>query len=92
MSATTAQPAPAVERHALPDPGERVPPISWPIVGIFAGGIALFAFSSWAALADRLPAPVTVLLSATAIFVLFTVLHDAAHYSVSTHRWVNAAF
>ena len=32
------------------------------------------------------------MLSATAIFVLFTVLHDAAHYSVSTHRWVNVAF
>ena len=24
--------------------------------------------------------------------MLFTVLHDAAHYSVSTHRWVNVAF
>ena len=24
--------------------------------------------------------------------MLFTVLHDAAHYSMSTHRWVNAAF
>ena len=92
MSATTEQPAPAASRHALPDPGEGVPAISWPIVGIFSGAIAVFAFSTWAALADRLPAPATVLLSATAIFVLFTVLHDAAHYSVSTHRWVNVAF
>jgi len=92
MSATTEQPAPAASLHALPDPGERVPAISWPIVGIFSGAIAVFAFSTWAALADRLPVPVTVLLSATAIFVLFTVLHDAAHYSVSTHRWVNVAF
>jgi ring-1,2-phenylacetyl-CoA epoxidase subunit PaaE len=92
MSAITEQPGPAATRHALPDPGEGVPAISWPIVGIFCGAIAVFAFSTWAALADRLPAPVTVLLSATAIFVLFTVLHDAAHYSVSTHRWVNVAF
>ena len=92
MSATTEQPAPAASRHALPDPGEGVPAISWPIVGIFSGAIAVFAFSTWAALADRLPAPATVLLSATAIFVLFTVLHDAAHYSISTHRWVNVAF
>ncbi|MGH3349275.1 MAG: fatty acid desaturase, partial [Nocardioides sp.] len=92
MSATTEQPASAASRHALPDPGEKVPPLSWPIVGIFSGGVALFAFSTWAALADRLPVPVTVLLSATAIFVLFTVLHDAAHYSVSTHRWINVAF
>ena len=92
MSATTDRPAPAASRHALPDPGERVPAISWPIVGIFSGAVAVFAFSTWAALTDRLPVPVTVVLSATAVFVLFTVLHDASHYSISTHRWVNVAF
>lgn len=92
MSATTDQPAPAASRHALPDPGEGVPTISWPIVGIFSGAIAVFAFSTWAALTDELPVPVTVLLSATAVFVLFTVLHDASHYSISTHRWVNVTF
>lgn len=69
-----------------------MPAISWPIVGIFSGAIAVFAFSTWAALTDRLPALATVALSATAIFVLFTVVHDASHYSVSTHRWVNVAF
>ena len=90
MSATTEQPA--ATRHALPDPGEKVPAISWPVVGIFFGAIAVFTFSTWALLTDSLPAPATVMLSATAIFVLFTVLHDAAHYSISTHRWVNVAF
>lgn len=92
MSATAEQPANAASRHALPDPGESVPAISWPIVGIFCGAIAVFALSTWAALVDRLPVPATIVLSATAIFVLFTVLHDAAHYSISTHRWVNVAF
>jgi len=92
MAAITDQPAPDVSRHALPDPGERVPTISWPIVGIFVGALVLFAFSTWAALGDRLPVLATISLSAAAIFVLFTVLHDAAHYSVSTHRWVNVAF
>ena len=92
MSATTEHPAPTSARHALPDPGEGVRAISWPIVGIFSGALAVFAFSTWAALADTLPAPATVALSATAIFVLFTVLHDAAHFSISTHRWVNVAF
>ena len=92
MSAITEQPAPPASRHALPDPGVGVSAISWPIVGIFAGAIAVFAVSTWAAVAGELPALVTILLSAAAIFVLFTVLHDAAHYSVSTHRWVNVAF
>jgi len=92
MSATTEQPAPAPSRHALPDPGVGVSALSWPIIGIFSGALAVFAFSSWAALTDTLPAQATILLSSAAIFVLFTVLHDAAHYSVSSHRWVNVAF
>lgn len=90
MSATTARPT--APRHALPDPGERVPSISLPIVAIFTGALTVFTLSTWAALTERLPTPATVLLSAAAIFVLFTVLHDAAHYSVSTRRWVNVAF
>ncbi|MGY2875873.1 ferredoxin-NADP reductase/fatty acid desaturase [Marmoricola sp. URHA0025 HA25] len=92
MSATTEQSAPPATRHALPDAGAGVPTISWPVVGIFFGALAVFAFSTWAAVSDTLPGLATVLLSAAAIFVLFTVLHDAAHYSVSTHRWVNVAF
>ena len=70
----------------------EVSALSWPIVGIFSGALAVFAFASWAALAHTLPAQATILLSSAAIFVLFTVLHDAAHYSVSSHRWVNVAF
>ncbi len=31
-------------------------------------------------------------MNAIAIFVMFTVLHDASHYSISSHRWVNGVF
>lgn len=91
---TTAQhPQPqAPSQHALPDPGERVPALSWPIVGIFTFALALFGASTWAALTDALPAVATIVAGAVAIFVLFTVLHDASHYSISSHRWVNVAF
>ncbi|WP_235683558.1 fatty acid desaturase [Mycolicibacterium fluoranthenivorans] len=92
---TTAQHSPppaAAARHALPDPGEQVPMLSWPIVGIFTFALALFGASTWAALADTMPAIVTIAASAAAIFVMFTVLHDASHYSISSHRWVNLAF
>ena len=34
----------------------------------------------------------TIALNAVAIFVMFTVLHDAAHYSISSKRWVNGVF
>ena len=76
----------------MPDPGEQVPTLSWPIVGIFTFALALFGASTWAALTDTLPAIATIAASAVAIFVLFTVLHDASHYSISSHRWVNVAF
>jgi fatty acid desaturase len=79
-------------RPALPDPGDAVPALSWPIVGIFTAALALFAASSWAAIGDRLPPVATVAMAATAIFVMFTVLHDASHYSISSRRWVNGVF
>lgn len=92
MATSTEAPARRGPHEALPDPGERVPTISWPVVGIFGGAIALFVASTAAALTDALAAPVTIAISAIAIFVLFTVLHDASHYSISTHQWVNVAF
>ena len=92
---TTTQHAPspaAAPQRALPDPGEQIPTLSWPIVTIFTVAVALFGASTWAALTDALPAAATIAASAVAIFVLFTVLHDASHYSISSHRWVNVAF
>ena len=89
------EPAPhtsAPTRHALPDPGELVPRLSWPIVGIFSGALTLFAASSWLAIDHRVPRVATVALNAVVIFVMFTVLHDASHYSISSRRWVNGVF
>jgi len=90
MPASTVQPA--LPRLALPDPGERVPTLSVPIVAIFSAALAAFGVATWTALSHALPVPLTVTVAAVAIFVLFTVLHDASHYSISTHRWVNVAF
>ena len=88
-------PAPAPmpsSRQALPDPGEPVPALSWPIVGILTGALALFATGAWAALGEHLPPAATIPMNAIAIFAMFTVLHDASHYSISSHRWVNGVF
>src|ERR1700736_2328421 len=82
----------APTRHPLPDPGELVPRLSWPIVGIFSGALTLFAASSWLAIDHRVPRVVTIALNAIAMFVMFTVLHDASHYSISSRRWVNGVF
>ena len=58
------QPPAAASQHALPDPGEQVPTLSWPIVGIFTFALALFGASTWAALTDTLPAIATIAASA----------------------------
>lgn len=79
-------------RHALPDPGERVPALAWPTVGIFSGALAVFAVGTWGALTSAFPWPVTIALNAVACFVMFTVVHDASHYSISSTRRVNNAF
>ncbi len=76
---------------ALPDPGNAVPAFSWPIAGIFTGALGLFATGTWLALDERLLG-LTLALNAIAIFMMFTVLHDASHYSISSKRWVNATF
>ncbi len=90
LGATIDRTSPA--RHALPDPGETVPKLSWPIVGIFTAALVLFVASSWAAVGHHGPRALTIALNAAAIFVMFTVLHDASHYSISSKRWVNGVF
>jgi ferredoxin-NADP reductase/fatty acid desaturase len=80
------------DRHALPDPGERVPALAWPTVGIFTAALALFGAGTWGALTGALPLAATIGMNAVACFVMFTVVHDASHYSISSTRWVNNAF
>ena len=60
-------------------------------MSLFLVALTVFALSSWAAIEHRLPEALTVASNAVAIFVMFTVLHDAAHRSVSSIPWVNAA-
>ncbi|TSD96576.1 2Fe-2S iron-sulfur cluster binding domain-containing protein [Skermania sp. ID1734] len=81
--------APAAERHALPDPGEPVPKLALPTLGIYLGAVAAFAASTSAFITGVVPFWVTILVNAAVTFVMFTVVHDAVHYSISSTRWVN---
>jgi fatty acid desaturase len=76
-------------RHALPDPGESVPRLAVPTIGIFVAALAVFVFSTLAAIRGVVPLWVTIPVNAAVTFVMFTVVHDAAHYSISSTRWVN---
>ncbi|MCW3010169.1 MAG: paaE [Solirubrobacterales bacterium] len=73
----------------IPDPGEPVPAFAWPTLGLLVGGLTLFGGSTALAIADVWPDAVGVLVNAVAMFVLFTVSHDAAHHSASSVRGLN---
>src|SRR5215212_7097526 len=76
-------------RGALPDPGERVPTLAWPTVAIFASSVAVWGVATWAFLAGAATPWLTIPVHVGAGFVIFTVLHDASQYSLSSKRWVN---
>jgi len=73
----------------IPDPAEPVPQIAWPTLALLLGGLALFAGSTAAALSGLWPWPISTLPNAVAIYVLFTVAHDAAHHSASSGTTLN---
>jgi fatty acid desaturase len=79
-------------RRALPDPGERVPALALPTVGIFSGALGVFVVSAILAVGHDVPRAVTIVVDAVVCFVMFTVSHDASHYSISRVRWVNSVF
>ncbi|CAM3206121.1 electron transfer flavoprotein [Mycobacterium intermedium] len=75
--------------HALPDPGEWVPKLALPTVGIYLAGLTAFVVSTTGYINGWSPAWVTIPVNAAVTFVMFTVVHDASHYSISSTRWVN---
>jgi ring-1,2-phenylacetyl-CoA epoxidase subunit PaaE len=77
-------------RHALPDPGKQVPTLALPTLAIFAGSLAVFVASTILAIGHDVPRVVTIVVDTAVCFVMFTVVHDASHYSISRVRWVNS--
>ncbi|TSD96589.1 2Fe-2S iron-sulfur cluster binding domain-containing protein [Skermania sp. ID1734] len=81
--------APASERHPLPDPGEPVPKLALPTLAVFLGAVMAFAAATTGFIAGLVPFWVPTVVNAVVTFVMFTVVHDAVHYSISSTRWVN---
>lgn len=91
ISATSSQPnlQPVL---GLPDPGERVPKLAWPTVGLYAGVLALFGLEAYGAAAEGWTPWVIVPMGAAVTFLMFSVLHEATHHAVSTRTWLNNLF
>ena len=77
-------------RTALPDPGEQVPRLAWPTVALFLAGAAAFVGSTVGYVSGAVPMWVPIVVNAVVTFTMFTVVHDAVHYAISSTRWVNA--
>ena len=73
----------------IPRPEEPVPAVSWPTVGLFALGLVMFGGSSAAYLAGAWPWPVSTVINWAALYVFFTVGHEASHRTLSTHDGLN---
>lgn len=70
----------------------RRPAIAWPTVLLAVVSLALWAAVAYCGLRWSLPSWATLPLSTLAIYMAFTPMHDATHYSVSReHRWLNEA-
>lgn len=73
----------------IPNPEEPVPTVAWPTLALMVGGMGLFFGSTAASIAVVWPWPISAVLNAIAIYILFTVAHDASHHSASSGDSLN---
>lgn len=73
----------------LPDPGERVPGVAWPTVGLYVGTLTLFALELGGVLAWGWSHWITVPMGAAVTFLMFSVMHESTHHAISTNTRFN---
>jgi len=70
------------------------PEIAWTTIVLALGCLALWAVSSWLALAGAIPLAVAMVLNGIVMYAIYTPVHDASHSAVvprlKSLRWVNA--
>lgn len=77
-------------RQALRNPGETIPKLALPTIGIYLAALTVFVLSTTATVDGLVWTWVTITVNAGMIFVMFNVVHEAVHYLISSKRWVNA--
>lgn len=91
MTVDTARPESLQPVLGLPDPGERVPRLAWPSVGLYVVALLLFGGQVVGIVGGWSPW-LTVPTGAAVTFLMFTVLHEAIHHAVSTSTKANNLF
>ena len=65
------------------------PPISVVGLGMVLVGVAIFVSATMAALAGTIPVIVAVMLNGIALYLFFSLMHDAIHDNASSHKATN---
>lgn len=76
-----------VER--IPNPAEPIPRFAWPTLVLFGLALSMWVASSALAVSGTWPWPVSVAFNWLAVYMLFTVAHEAAHHAASASRTLN---
>lgn len=79
----------ALRRHH-PHPGEGIPSFAWPTFALAIGALSAFVFVVVGTISGFMPIWVTIPLSTAVTYVMFSVAHEAHHYSLCSVRWVNS--
>ncbi|MGH8455147.1 MAG: fatty acid desaturase, partial [Nevskiales bacterium] len=91
MSATASVPLKG-PNQGLPDTGETLPEVAVPTIILFFVTLAVWGLSVWGTLSHTLPLWLTIPVNAAVSFVMFTVLHDAAHHAIGKSDGINEVF
>ena len=67
----------------------RIPTVAWPTFLMFIGALAIWSGGLAANAAGLLPAWLAVVTGFLSTYLLYMVMHEAAHGSISRHRWAN---
>jgi fatty acid desaturase len=79
-----------VPRQQHPHAGDSVPRVAWPTLAVALGALIVFVVAAIAVIGRYAPIWITIPLSATAVYLMFVVAHEALHGSISSVRWVNS--
>ncbi|MBB72484.1 MAG: fatty acid desaturase [Legionellales bacterium] len=65
------------------------PRVAWPTIVLFFITLAVWISSTALAVLGTIPAWVSMIINGIATYGFFTIMHDASHRAVSTHKWLN---
>lgn len=89
MTQTIAQAHGAESIKTIPRPDEPIPTVVLPTITLFAFALVIWCGSAALGVSGVWPAPISVVVSGIAAFLMFTVAHECSHASASSVHGIN---